>query len=70
MFKINSRTVRNKCTREKSGPEKMIVQYLTRTMQRVNLTEKKNNRTCTIIQYPRVIKIGEIHLHFLIQKAN
>ena len=31
---------------------------------------KKNNRTCTIIQYPRVLKIGEIHLHFLIQKAN
>ena len=45
--------MQNKCTGEKFGPEKKIVQYLIRIVQRVNLPEKSNH-TCMIIQYPRV----------------
>ena len=41
MFKINNRTVQNKRTGKKFGPEKKIVQYLIRIMRRGNLPEKK-----------------------------
>ena len=41
MFKINNRTVQNKRTGKKFGPEKIIVQYLIRIMRRGNLPEKK-----------------------------
>ena len=67
MFKINNRTVQNKRTGEKFGPDKIIAQYIIRIVQRVNIAEK-SNRTCTIIQYPRIHKktekkyYQEIHL--------
>ena len=41
MFKINNRTVQNKRTGKKFGPEKKTVQYLIRIMRRGNLPEKK-----------------------------
>ena len=41
MFKINNRSVQNKRTGKKFGPEKKIVQYLIRIMRRGNLPEKK-----------------------------
>ena len=62
MFRINNRKVQNKRTGEKFGSEKKIVQYLIRTVQRGNLAEK-NNHTCTIIRYPRVV-ISTCHMCF------
>ena len=41
LLKINNRTVQNKRTGKKFGPEKKIVQYLIRIMRRGNLPEKK-----------------------------
>ena len=40
MFKINNRTVQDKCTGEKFGPEKITVQYLISIVHRGNLAEK------------------------------
>ena len=40
-FKINNRTVQNKHTVEKFGPEKIIAQYLIRIVKRENLDDKK-----------------------------
>ena len=53
MSKINNHSVQNKRTGEKFAPEKSIGQCLIRIAQGGNLPGK-NNRTCTIIQYPRV----------------
>ena len=67
MFKIYNRKVQNKRTGEKFGSEKIIAQYVIRIVQRGNLAEQ-NNRTCTIIRYPRVyaFKYQKISLHTLL----
>ena len=62
MLKIDTHTVQRKHTGEKFGSEKIIVQYLIRIVQRGNLA-KKNNRTCTIIRYPKV-RVSEVPRKF------
>ena len=57
--------MQNKHTEEKLGPEKIILQYLIRIIQKGSL-DKKNNRTCTIIPYPRVY----INLHLTVFDSN
>ena len=65
MLKIDTHTVQRKHTGEKFGSEKIIVQYLIRIVQRGNLA-KKNNRTFTIIRYPKV-RVSEVPRKFPFQ---